>query len=237
MKATHMIYAIVVFSIIASITTPHITRMLLSNDTVTYETTYSNEYNAATVDTEESNKAITEASSSELAIATPVVEKKEETKKEEKKEEVKENVTNDVEQEKTEEAIVYDNMTLEQLSDKLNRVLKSNLSGTGNLFASNAINYGVDPYLAVAIALHETGCNYSCSSAVRNYYNVGGMMSGGSLIHFSSLNDGISSFIKNLKDNYISRGLDTPEKMNSKYAASSSWATRVNGYINKIKNA
>jgi hypothetical protein len=53
--------------------------------------------------------------------------------------------------------IVYDGLTMSQLSDKLNRSLGSTLSGTGSIFANKAVQLGIDPYLAVAISLHETG--------------------------------------------------------------------------------
>ena len=42
--------------------------------------------------------------------------------------------------------------------------------------------------------------------------------------------------MRNLSKNYIKKGLTTPEQINRKYAASTSWASRVKYYINKIKN-
>ena len=61
-------------------------------------------------------------------------------------------------------AIVYDNMTLDELAEKLNRSLNSTLSGQGYTFASYAVEQNIDPYLSVAIVLHETGCKWTCSS-------------------------------------------------------------------------
>ena len=133
--------------------------------------------------------------------------------------------------------VVYNGMTLGDLSKKLNRSLNSTLSNKGYTFAKYATEYGVDPYLVTAIALHETGCNWTCSSAVRNKNNVGGMMGKGGLLTFSSLDEGIRQFILNIKKNYYNSGLTTPEAMNSKYAASTTWAAQVNSYINKIKAA
>lgn len=131
--------------------------------------------------------------------------------------------------------IVYDGLTMAQLSAKLNKNLKSTLAGKGDLYAKYSIKYGVDPYLALAISLHETGCNSSCSNLVKTKNNVGGMMGSNGALSFSTLDEGIEKFIKNLKTNYISYGLNTPEKMNSKYAASKTWAIQVNSYISKIK--
>lgn len=140
------------------------------------------------------------------------------------------------------EPIVYDGMTLTELAEKLNRTLKSTLSGTGMSFAKYAIDMNIDPYLAVAIVLHETGCNGTCSKQVRQCYNVGGMKggpscNGTSYKKFNSLDDGIYSFMYNLKKNYYDKGLTTPEQMNKKYAASKAWAGKIHHYINKIKAA
>lgn len=138
--------------------------------------------------------------------------------------------------------VVYEGMTLGELSDKLDRALKSDLSGQGYTFASYAVEMGVDPYLAVAITLHETGCNWQCSSLLRQCNNVGGMKAGGdgycgSYASFPTLEEGIRRFMDNLNRNYFSQGLTTPETIGPKYAASSTWATQVNAYISSIKAA
>ena len=54
---------------------------------------------------------------------------------------------------------------------------------------------------------------------------------------FNSLDDGIYSFMNNLKENYYDKGLTTPEQMNKKYATSKAWAGKIHHYINKIKAA
>lgn len=134
--------------------------------------------------------------------------------------------------------IVYDGLTMEQLATKLNKNLKSTLAGKGNLYAKYALEYKVDPYLAVAISLHETGCNNNlngCSNLVRTKNNVGGMMGSNGALKFSTLEEGIRKFIKNIKDNYVDYDLLTPEEMNPKYAASTTWTTKVNKYIEQIK--
>ena len=135
--------------------------------------------------------------------------------------------------------IVYDNMTIEELSSKLNRVLKSTMSGKGELIASYSLEKGVDPYLATAIILLETGCNSSCSKLVNSCNNVGGQKGSGcgAYASFPTLDDGIKAFINNLYKNYYSMGLTTPETMGPKYAESPVWSMKVNNYINKIKMA
>ena len=72
----------------------------------------------------------------------------------------------------TKRVIVYDGMTMSELTEKLNRSLKSTIAGKGDIFASYSLERGVDPYLAVSIMLLETGCNWSCSSLMRRCNNV-----------------------------------------------------------------
>lgn len=142
-----------------------------------------------------------------------------------------------VELEEEEVAVVFDGLTLEQLSEKLNRSLSSTISGKGYLIASYSIEKGVDPYMATAIMLHETGCTWGCSSLVRNCSNVGGQKGSGcgSYAYFNNLDEGIRAFIDNLERNYISYGLNTPEEINPKYAEDPNWSKKVNKYIEKVK--
>lgn len=133
--------------------------------------------------------------------------------------------------------IVYDNMTLEQLSNKLNNSLKSTMSGKGELIASYALQKGVDPYIATSIILLETGCASTCSTMVITCNNVGGQKGSGCGAYqsFATLDEGIIGFIDNLYKNYFSRGLTTPETIGPKYAESPQWSVKVNRYINYIK--
>ena len=140
----------------------------------------------------------------------------------------------------TKRVFVYDGMTMSELTEKLNRSLKSTIAGKGDIFASYSLERGVDPYLAVSIMLSETGCNWSCSSLMRRCNNVGGQKGspscdGGSYKSYPSLDEGIKGFIDNIADNYYAYGLTTPEAMNKKYAASDMWAIKVNNYISSVK--
>ena len=137
--------------------------------------------------------------------------------------------------------IVYDGLTMGQLADKLNRSLKSTISGKGYLIASYSLQLGIDPYMATAIILHETGCNGTCSSLVRECNNVGGQKGGpscggGSYKAYTTLDEGIMGYLDNLYRNYYSYGLTTPEAIGPKYAASPTWASQVNNYIALIKS-
>lgn len=137
--------------------------------------------------------------------------------------------------------IVYDGLTMDELAQKLDRSLKNELHGYGYLYASYSLEKGVDPYIAVAISLHETGCNGKCSNLMKSCNNVGGQKGSprcgsGSYKSFDTLEDGIKGFIDNLSKNYFNMGLNTPELMAKKYAQSTSWAGKVNYYIEKIKS-
>lgn len=148
-----------------------------------------------------------------------------------------EEVKKEIEEKVEANPIVYDNMTMEELSNKINLSLNSTIAGKGNLIASYSLEKGVDPYMATAIILHETGCRWECSYLVKTCNNVGGQKGSGcgSYSAFNSLDEGIMAFIDNLYNNYISLGLTTPELINPKYAQDQEWSKNVNKYIEIIK--
>ena len=136
--------------------------------------------------------------------------------------------------------IVYDGLTKSELIEKLNKNLTSTLTNTGHYFANYYIETGLDPYLAVAIVLQETGCKWTCSKLVRNCNNIGGIKgspscNGGSYKMYDSLESGIYGYLNMLYNNYYVKGLTTPELINPKYATSTTWSVNVNKYINDIK--
>lgn len=134
--------------------------------------------------------------------------------------------------------VVFDNMTIDELSEKLNRSLKNKLSGKGNVIASKCIELGVDPYLTTAIMLHETGCFSRCSRIANECNNFGGQKGSGcgSYKRYSSVDEGIIGMINNLYKNYYSKGLTSVSLIGPKYAESSTWQSMINSYMNKIKN-
>lgn len=123
---------------------------------------------------------------------------------------------------------------VEQIASRLNEVFEFKLANQGMLYASYSIEKGVDPYLAAAISIHET--YRGASVEITEYNNVGGMRLGGKAMQFDTIEAGIIRYIDNLANNYYAMGLDTAEKMQTKYAASTSWAKNVNYFYTKIKD-
>ena len=138
---------------------------------------------------------------------------------------------------------VFDGLTMEELAAKLDKNLGNDImGGKGYFIASNCIEKGVNPYIATAIILHETGCGTKCSNLARYCYNVSGQKgrpgcNGSSFKKFDSLDEGIMGLINNLYKNYYSVVLDTVEKIAPKYAEGNTWAGKINYFVNKIKNS
>ena len=129
-------------------------------------------------------------------------------------------------------------LNYKQIVEQIDNSLNSSLNGYGDVFVDKALEYDVDPYLAVSIMLHETGCAWTCSSLVRNNNNIGGMRGNGNYYTFSSLEEGIDAYYRNLSNNYVSKGLDTPEEMVYKYTGfnNDNWLSKVKSYIKTIKS-
>lgn len=134
------------------------------------------------------------------------------------------------------------NVTASQLDSMLGGVLK----GHGADYLKYSQQYNVDPALAAAISISETGHGTSYAARVQN--NPGGIMDWNNnwktVKQFSSLEEGIKYQIKNLKDTYISQGLTSIEAIGSKYAPigasndpnnlNKNWIPTVTEYYNKM---
>ncbi len=135
---------------------------------------------------------------------------------------------------------VYQGMTLDEVANQINKSLKAEISGKGMVIASKSIELGVDPFVATAIILHETGCGQgSCSKIARECYNFGGQKGSGcgAYRRYSSVDEGLQGMIINLHNNFYSKGLTTVETIGPRYAESGTWVSKINWYVNKIKNA
>jgi len=137
---------------------------------------------------------------------------------------------------------VYEGQTIEELAEHLNRHLGNDVvAGKGALIATECINKGVDPYITVAIILHETGCGTHCSNLARNCNNFGGQKgkpscNGGAFRQFDTVDAGLVGMIDNLSRNYFQQGLTTPETIGPKYCEGNEWAGKITWFVNKIRN-
>ena len=135
---------------------------------------------------------------------------------------------------------VYEGMTLEEVAWQLEKTLKNDVAGHGMFIASKCIEYGVDPFIATAIIMHETGCEQmQCSSLARNCFNFGGQKGSGcgEYQRYNSIDEGLEGMIRNLYRNYYAYGLTTVEQIGPKYAEGDTWVSKINWYVNKIKYA
>ncbi|NLC48387.1 MAG: glucosaminidase domain-containing protein [Tenericutes bacterium] len=127
----------------------------------------------------------------------------------------------------------------EDIIKKLNKYLNSTLKGKGEFITEYSLEVGIDPYLATAVMLQETGCYWTCSYLTRVCNNVGGNKgnpgcNGGSYRKFDTIEIGIKFAIDKL-NSYYSKGLTTAKEIGPKYATDKTWYQKVNKYINKLK--
>lgn len=135
---------------------------------------------------------------------------------------------------------VFDGLTMEELAEKLNRSLRAEISGKGYTIASRCIELGVDPYVATAIILHETGCGQgSCSHIARTCYNFGGQKGSGcgAYQRYGSIDEGLNGMINNLYRNFYAKGLTTIDTIAPRYAESPTWPAKIHGYVARIRAA
>ncbi|MBQ6497643.1 MAG: glucosaminidase domain-containing protein [Bacilli bacterium] len=130
---------------------------------------------------------------------------------------------------------VFQGMTMEELSKKLDKSLGGILAGHGKTIAEHSLKVGVDPYIVTAIMMHETG--NGTSRIANSCYNFGGQKGSGcgAYKRYGSVDEGLRGMIDNLYNNYYAHGLKTVEAIGPRYAESSSWVGMINWYIGKIK--
>lgn len=136
---------------------------------------------------------------------------------------------------------IFSGYTVEEIAIQLNKYLGTDLlMNKGELIASYSISLGVDPYLATAIMLHETGCKTKCSALVRQCNNVAGQKGSpacsGSYKGYETIDEGIQGAIYNLYKNYYAKGYTTVEAIGSRYAESTTWPHKINSYITMLKS-
>lgn len=98
-----------------------------------------------------------------------------------------------------------------------------------------ADKYGVDYRYLPAIGMQESNL---CKKTPKDSYNCWGFgVYGKKVTRFDSYGQAIDVVTKTLAENYIAGGLDTPEKIMTKYTPSNNgeWADAVNHFIDQIE--
>ena len=111
----------------------------------------------------------------------------------------------------------------------------SPLAPYANIIFEESLKVGLNPFLIVAIGQQESNL---CKKAPPECYNCWGIgiHSRGTLC-YKSYEEGIEKAIKYLKEEYMDKGLETPEQMMSKYCplSNGSWAAGVNQFLNELE--
>ena len=126
------------------------------------------------------------------------------------------------------------NQIIKELNLELNEAHNYNFSDLTleQKFRIAAKEYEIDYKLVYAIAVLETG-NFTSNLWI-NHNNPGGMRTT-DWLSFNSQFEGIMAMTRNIRNNYYNLGLDTPEKMESKYCPDgSSWASKVRNIMNDL---
>ena len=131
---------------------------------------------------------------------------------------------------------VYEGKTREEVINQLNKSLGGVLSGKANIIVDKALSLGVDPYVAAAIMVHESANGKS--RIARSCNNFGGQKGAGcgGWKSYPSVQAGIEGMIQNMYNNYYSKGLNTIDKMASRYAESPAWPAKIHSFVNKLKS-
>lgn len=99
-------------------------------------------------------------------------------------------------------------------------------------FIDAARTYNLDWKMLPAIA----GVESTFGKQIPGGYNAYGWgVYGNQAIYFTSWTDGINTVAKGLKENYLDKGLTDPYKMNSIYAESKSWGSRVTYFMQELE--
>lgn len=116
------------------------------------------------------------------------------------------------------------------------------LAAYRDVFMDAAARNGLDPKLLMAIAMHETG--RGTSSAFRNKKNAMGVSDAKGPRSFASVEDSIYFMARQLKKNYLDKGLRTVEQIGAKYAPigagndprglNKHWVEGVSRYLNEL---
>jgi len=114
---------------------------------------------------------------------------------------------------------------------------KSPLKPHAETFVDVADKYGLDYKLLPAISCMESSCGKLLIEGSYNPFGWG--IYGSNAIYFKNYDEAIDTVGKGLKENYLSRGFDTPEKIAPIYTPPNhiNWLNGVTFFMSKIEKA
>ena len=111
---------------------------------------------------------------------------------------------------------------------------KSPLKDSSDTFVDVADKYNLDYKLLPAISCMESSCGKQLIEGSFNPFGWG--IYGSNAIYFKSYDEAIETVAKGIKENYLEKGLNTPEKIAPVYTPPNyiNWRNGVTFFINKI---
>ncbi len=111
----------------------------------------------------------------------------------------------------------------------------SPLAPFAQVFVENADIYNIDWRLVAAISGLESTFGQQIPQGSFNGWGWG--IYGNNVIYFSSWEDGIQTISEGIRERYMNqRGATNVYEIGSTYAASPTWAVRVEGFMNRISD-
>lgn len=127
----------------------------------------------------------------------------------------------------------------DERAKRLERYLRSYNSPLGDeakAFVAAADEFELDWRLVAAIAGVESTFGKRVPYQSYNAWGWGIFTGETDGIHFKNWEDGITQVSMGLRQNYLNRGATTLQQVGRRYAASATWYTRVNFFMNKIED-
>ena len=121
-----------------------------------------------------------------------------------------------------------------EVLEKFFTKLKSPLKANAATFVDVADKYNLDYRLLPAISCMESTCGKFLIEGSYNPFGWG--IYGRNAIYFKSYDEAIETVAKGIRDKYVSRGLNTPEKIAPVYTPPNyvNWRNGVNYFIGRI---
>jgi hypothetical protein len=128
------------------------------------------------------------------------------------------------------QTIEYKTVDRVEILEKFLKKYNSPLTASAETFVKVADKYDLDYRLLPSISCVESTCGKFLIQETHNPFGWGG-----GYIYFRSYDEAIERVGKGLSDIYLSRGLDTVEKIAPVYAPpSTTWASKVRYFMNQI---